>query len=103
MIAECNFIGNFIQISGLTLIGIGVWTIFYKWDYIALLTSNNYKVTTYLAICIGFLIIAIATFGCIYVANDRTMFVLVVSVFFSVTKIVCCPCSYKLMTLMHRS
>uniref|UniRef100_F1L7K6 CD151 antigen n=1 Tax=Ascaris suum TaxID=6253 RepID=F1L7K6_ASCSU len=69
---------NFLfYISGLTLIGIGVWTIFYKWDYIALLTSNNYKVTTYLAICTGFLIIAIATFGCIYVANDRTMFVLV--------------------------
>ncbi|VDM24278.1 unnamed protein product [Toxocara canis] len=68
---------NFLfYISGMALIGIGVWTIFYRWEYVALLASSNYKVIAYLAICIGFVVIVVATFGCICVAKSRAMLVL---------------------------
>ncbi|VDK48726.1 unnamed protein product [Anisakis simplex] len=72
---------NFLfYISGIVLIGIGIWTFVYKWEYVSLLARSTYRVITYTAVFTGFSVIAVATFGCVGVAKGRAMFVLICEV-----------------------
>lgn len=63
---------NFLfYISGVALILLSVWTFFFRWHYVSLLPGNSFKLTAHLSLLIGFLVIAVATFGCAALSKEK--------------------------------
>lgn len=60
------YIFNFILLlSGIAILGIGIWTIFAKSSFVSLLTTSCYQATTYLLIATGSLIVfLVIVLGC---------------------------------------
>ncbi|VDN55751.1 unnamed protein product [Dracunculus medinensis] len=64
-------------LSALSLIGISVWSILYKWDYRILLKSNSYQLSIYLCLFIGILLFILSFFGCAATSKERSPLVFV--------------------------
>jgi len=59
------FIFNFLfYLAGLTILGVGLWTLIFKSDYAVLLATSTYSATTYALIIAGVLVLGIGIVGC---------------------------------------
>jgi len=64
------FIFNFIfYLAGLTVLGVGIWTLFFKSQYVVLLATKTYSATTYIMIGAGLLVLFVGVIGCIGVTK----------------------------------
>jgi len=64
------FIFNFIfYLAGLTILGVGIWTLFFKSHYVVLLATKTYVATTYILIGAGLLVLFVGVIGCIGVTK----------------------------------
>jgi len=64
------FIFNFMfYLAGLTVLGVGVWTLFFKSNYVVLLATKTYVATTYILIGAGLLVLFVGVIGCIGVTK----------------------------------
>jgi len=64
------FIFNFLfYIAGLTVLGVGIWTLFFKSQYVVLLATKTYAITTYILIGAGLLVLFVGVIGCIGVTK----------------------------------
>lgn len=71
------FIYNFIfYFAGLSILALGVWTIFGKSNYVALLANKTYTMTSYIFVAIGLICILIGVLGCISISRKSRPLVL---------------------------
>jgi len=64
------FIFNFIfYLAGLTVLGVGIWTLFFKSQYVVLLATKTYAATTYIMIGAGLMVLCVGVIGCIGVTK----------------------------------
>ncbi|XP_025085965.1 CD151 antigen-like isoform X2 [Pomacea canaliculata] len=52
-------------LTGLTFLGLGIWALASRHDYIGLLGNNTYSTTTFLFLSVGVLIILVGFMGCL--------------------------------------
>lgn len=52
-------------LTGLTFLGVGIWALAVKHDYISLLGNNTYSATTFLFLSVGVVIILVGFLGCL--------------------------------------
>uniref|UniRef100_A0A0K8SCE0 Tetraspanin n=1 Tax=Lygus hesperus TaxID=30085 RepID=A0A0K8SCE0_LYGHE len=63
---------NFIfLLAGCGIIGLGLWTILYKHEYVVLLTNLTYPLTAYMLVAAGCLTLVAAFIGCCSVHKDN--------------------------------
>uniref|UniRef100_A0A182YE10 Uncharacterized protein n=1 Tax=Anopheles stephensi TaxID=30069 RepID=A0A182YE10_ANOST len=60
-----------LQISGLVIIGVTLWTIFWKHQYISLLSTTNYVIGTYALLAAGLLAVVGGVLGCCGVWHEQ--------------------------------
>lgn len=66
------FIFNFIfYLAGLAIIGIGLWTLFFKSSYVSLLATKTFEATTYILIGAGILVLFVGILGCVGVLKEN--------------------------------
>uniref|UniRef100_A0A914XBU8 Tetraspanin n=1 Tax=Plectus sambesii TaxID=2011161 RepID=A0A914XBU8_9BILA len=65
------FIFNFLfYLAGVAVLAMGVWTIGWKFDYTVLLPTQTYKITTYILIGTGLLVLLVGILGCLGVLRE---------------------------------
>lgn len=67
------------QMSGAAIIGLSVWTLLYKHQYVALLASSNYQFCTYALMLAGIGAVMSAIIGCCGVKRENFAIILIVS------------------------
>lgn len=66
------FIFNFLfYLSGLAVLGVGIWTYFFKSSYVALLPTSTYLLTTYVLSGAGALVLLVGICGCVGVLKEN--------------------------------
>jgi len=84
---ECIFtFFNFLQVGGLTVLGIGVWTLADKSFINELLGTNLFMGTVYILVATGALVSLLAFFGCLGAVKEIKCLLLFVSVFSQLLK-----------------
>ena len=66
------------QLSGIGVLGVGVWTVVAKHQYVVLLTNATYEVAAWVLIAAGCLVVVVTAVGCIGVLQDNRFFILMV-------------------------
>jgi hypothetical protein len=66
------------QLSGIGVLGVGVWTVVAKHQYVVLLTNATYEVAAWVLIAAGCLVVIVTAVGCIGVLQDNRLFILMV-------------------------
>lgn len=67
--------------SGAAIIGLSVWTLLYRHQYVALLTSANYQFCTYALLLAGIGAVLSSIIGCCGVKRESFSIILIVSIF----------------------
>jgi len=78
---QCYFIRKLLalfQLSGIGVLGVGVWTVAAKHQYVALLTNATYEVAAWVLIVAGCLVFIVTAVGCIGVLQNNRFFILMV-------------------------
>lgn len=65
--------------SGAAIIGLSVWSLLYKHQYVALLASSNYQFCTYALLLAGIGSVLSAIIGCCGVKRESFSIILIVS------------------------
>lgn len=68
-----------LQLSGLVVGGIGVWTVIWKHSYVSLLTTSTYPILAYALIVAGVLAVVGSWLGCGGVTAENRCVLLIVS------------------------
>lgn len=63
-------------LSGIGVLGVGVWTVVAKHQYVVLLTNATYEVAAWVLIAAGCLVVIVTAVGCIGVLQDNRLFIL---------------------------
>lgn len=66
--------------SGTAVIALSVWTLLYKHQYVALLTSSSYQFCTYALLLAGIGAILSSIIGCCGVKRENRAIILIVSI-----------------------
>jgi hypothetical protein len=66
------------QLSGIGVLGVGVWTVVAKHQYVVLLTNATYEVAAWVLIVAGCLVVIVTAVGCVGVLRDNRFFILMV-------------------------
>jgi hypothetical protein len=66
------------QLSGVGVLGVGVWTVATKHQYVVLLTNATYEVAAWVLIVAGCLVCLVTAVGCIGVLQENRFFILMV-------------------------
>ncbi|ETN61068.1 hypothetical protein AND_007291 [Anopheles darlingi] len=67
-----------VKISGLVIVGVTLWTVFCKHQYISLLSTTNYAIGTYALLAAGVLAIVGGILGCCGVLHEQRAILLLV-------------------------
>lgn len=59
------------QMGGAAVLGVGVWTLVEKSDYLSLLASSTFAVSAYILILAGSLVVVTGFLGCCAVIRER--------------------------------
>lgn len=59
------------QVGGAAVLGVGVWTLLEKSDYLSLLASSTFAVSTYILIIAGSLVVVTGFLGCCAVIREQ--------------------------------
>lgn len=70
-----------LQMSGLVIIGVTVWTVLWKHHYVSLLSTTNYAIGTYSLLAAGLLAVLGGILGCCGVWREQRALLLGVSFF----------------------
>lgn len=70
---------NFLQLSGLVVGGIGIWTVVAKHSYVSLMSTSTYPTLAYALIVAGVLAVIGSWLGCGGVTSENRCVLLVVS------------------------
>lgn len=62
---------HFLQLAGLAVMAVGVWTLALKSDYISLLASNTYLATAYILVVAGVVVMVTGVLGCCATFKER--------------------------------
>jgi hypothetical protein len=68
-----------LQLSGIGVLGVGIWTVAEKQNYVVLLTNATYELAAWVLIVAGCLVLVVTVIGCLGVLRDNRFFILVVS------------------------
>ena len=66
------------QLSGIGVLGVGVWTVVAKHQYAVLLTNATYEVAAWVLVVAGCLVVIVTAIGCIGVLQENRFFILMV-------------------------
>lgn len=61
----------FLQLAGLAVMAVGIWTLALKSDYISLLASNTYLATAYILVVAGVVVMVTGVLGCCATFKER--------------------------------
>lgn len=62
---------SLIQVGGAAVLGVGVWTLVEKSDYLSLLASSTFAVSAYILILAGSLVVVTGFLGCCAVIREQ--------------------------------
>lgn len=62
---------HFLQLAGLAVMAVGIWTLALKSDYISLLASNTYLATAYILVVAGVVVMVTGVLGCCATFKER--------------------------------
>lgn len=60
-----------LQVGGAAVLGVGVWTLVEKSDYLSLLASSTFAVSAYIMILAGSLVVVTGFLGCCAVIREQ--------------------------------
>jgi hypothetical protein len=69
----------FLQMSGVAIVGLSVWTLLFKHQYVVLLASSSYQFCTYALLLAGIGAILASIIGCCGVKRENRAIILIVS------------------------
>uniref|UniRef100_A0A915KRS3 Uncharacterized protein n=1 Tax=Romanomermis culicivorax TaxID=13658 RepID=A0A915KRS3_ROMCU len=76
------FIYHFVfYLAGLSILIVGLWTIFFKSDYVVLLATKIFSISAYLLVGAGVSCILVGVVGCVGLTKENKTCVLIVSKF----------------------
>lgn len=61
----------FLQLAGLAVMAVGIWTLALKSDYISLLASSTYLATAYILVVAGVVVMVTGVLGCCATFKER--------------------------------
>lgn len=76
-----------LQMSGTAVIALSVWTMVYKHQYVALLTSSSYQFCTYALLLAGIGALLSSIIGCCGVKRENRAIILIVSIFYIIKEV----------------
>lgn len=62
---------SFLQLAGLAVMAVGIWTLALKSDYISLLASSTYLATAYILVVAGVVVMVTGVLGCCATFKER--------------------------------
>lgn len=68
-----------LQLAGIGVLGVGLWTLLDKHEYVSVLTSQTYPVVTYVLISAGALVIIVTILGCCALSKENRAVLICVS------------------------
>ena len=68
-----------LQLSGIAVLGVGIWTVADKQQYVSLLTNATYELAAWVLIVAGCLVFVATVIGCLGVLRENRFLLLVVS------------------------
>lgn len=60
-----------LQVGGAAVLGVGVWTLVEKSDYLSLLASNTFAASAYILVVAGSLVVVTGYLGCCAVIREQ--------------------------------
>ncbi|GLV37098.1 Tetraspanin 74F [Carabus blaptoides fortunei] len=58
-------------LAGLAVLGVGIWTILDRHQYVSLLTSATYSAVAYILVCAGALVVIVTIIGCCALSKEN--------------------------------